>query len=97
MFQIIKSMASRYAEELKRRVERRTVEMEQDDTSHYLLYRVLGVMEEEGRLIDLYQKQRAFSVQIRRFFLGGSRCCLHQTPVSPSHKGQNSKSFRRPS
>lgn len=49
----IKKLADKYAEELKNQVDLRIEEMKLDDTSHYLLYRVLGVTNEEGNLIDL--------------------------------------------
>ncbi|MCI9119467.1 MAG: ApaLI family restriction endonuclease [Flavonifractor sp.] len=100
MFQIIKSMASRYAEELKQRVERRTVEMEQDDTSHYLLYRVLGVMEEEGRLIDLYQNKGRFLYKYAGSFLeeAAVACIKHRFPQAtrvkiPNPSGGRPKTF----
>ena len=51
----IRNLANQYAEDLARKVSERVLEMEGDDNSHYLLYRVLGVNEEEGHLIDVYQ------------------------------------------
>lgn len=32
--------------------------MQKDDTSYYLIYRVLGISNEEGKLIDEYQNKR---------------------------------------
>lgn len=53
----IRALADRYAAELKRSIDARVVEMEQDDRSHVLIYQVLGVSETEGKLIDVYQNK----------------------------------------
>ena len=42
----IRELANRYAAELKCNVDERVTEMEQDDRSHFLIYRVLGILEE---------------------------------------------------
>ena len=42
----IKALANRYANELKAQVDDRIEEMKNDDNSHYLIYRVLGVSDE---------------------------------------------------
>ncbi len=39
----IRQLADRYSENLAARVDARMAEMESDDRSHYLIYRVLGV------------------------------------------------------
>ena len=52
VFRRVKNLADLYAFELRRQVALREREMQKDDLSHHLLYRVLGVAEEEGRLID---------------------------------------------
>lgn len=44
-------------------------EMKADDTSHYLLYRVLGVTGEEGNLIDIYQNKGRFLYKYAGAFL----------------------------
>ena len=48
----INALASKYSQTLKMVMDARITEMEADDNSHYLLYRVLGVTNEEGKLID---------------------------------------------
>jgi len=65
----IKTLADKYASDLKSRVEVRVEEMKQDDNSHYLIYRVLGVTNEEGRLIDLYQNKGRFLYKYAGAFL----------------------------
>src|SRR5258708_4315557 len=56
----IRVLAGRYADELKRNIDKRVADMEQDDRSHVLIYEVLGVTKEEGKLIDVYQNKGRF-------------------------------------
>ena len=65
----IKELADRYAGELAKQVSHREEEMGKDDTAHYLLYRVLGVADEEGKLIDLYQNKGRFLYKYAGAFL----------------------------
>lgn len=53
----IRELANWHAEALKNKIDARVEEMLQDDTSHFLIYRVLGVASEEGSLIDVYQNK----------------------------------------
>ena len=53
----IRELANWHAEALKKKIDDRVEEMLQDDTSHFLIYRVLGVASEEGSLIDVYQNK----------------------------------------
>ena len=57
IYSAIKELADGYACDLKHQVDIRIEEMKEDDTSQYLLYRVLGVRNEEGNLMDLYQNK----------------------------------------
>ncbi len=65
----IKNLAIKYSEELKRKISERTVEMNNDDKSHYLIYRVLGISSTEGDLIDLYQNKGRFLYKYAGSFL----------------------------
>ncbi len=47
----------------------RITEMKADDNSHYLLYRVLGVTNAEGKLIDEYQNKGRFLYKYAGSFL----------------------------
>ncbi len=69
VYKMIKSLADNYAKELKEQVDLRMEEMSNDDTSHYLLYRVLGVSNKEGALIDLYQNKGRFLYKYAGAFL----------------------------
>lgn len=60
--QMIQAVITRLAENSfmikrwsKARVDHRVQEMKSDDNSRYLIYRVLGVADDEGKLIDVYQ------------------------------------------
>lgn len=65
----IKELADKYARKMKHKVDTRMEEMKDDDHSHYLLYRVLGVTGEEGNLIDLYQNKGRFLYKYAGAFL----------------------------
>jgi hypothetical protein len=65
----ISALASKYSQSLKTRMDARITEMESDDNSHYLLYRVLGVTDAEGKLIDEYQNKGRFLYKYAGSFL----------------------------
>lgn len=65
----IREIADRYATQLAKQVDQRVQDMDSDDTSHFLIYRVLGVAEEEGRLIDVYQNKGRFLYRYAGSFL----------------------------
>lgn len=56
----IEKLATQYSSKLDKQVQKRVKEMEDDDKSHYLIYRVLGISFEEGENIDLYQNKGRF-------------------------------------
>ena len=96
----IKALADKYSDDLKRQVDIRMEEMKHDDTSHYLLYRVLGVTDEEGNLIDLYQNKGRFLYKYAGAFLeeAATICMKHKYPDSaktkiPNTLGQRPKTF----
>lgn len=63
------SLADTYAENLKQKIVNRKEEMKADDNSHYLIYRVLGIAESEGTLIDVYQNTGRFLYKYAGSFL----------------------------
>lgn len=96
----IKKLADNYAERLMRVTEKRMVEMKSDDNSHYLIYRVLGVQDMEGSLIDIYQNKGRFLYKYAGSFLEeASKMCFKETyPDSgsiriPNTRGQRPKTF----
>lgn len=56
----IKDLANCHAETLKQKIDERVEEMQQDDTSHFLIYRVLGVASEEvtdGSFVFIFYRE----------------------------------------
>ena len=82
----IKELADKYASELKNQVDARIEEMKSDDTSHYLIYRVLGVTNEEGNLIDLYQNKGRFLYKYAGAFLEEAACMCIKHKYSEATK-----------
>ena len=100
VYDTIKQLADKYSSELKHQVDLRVEEMKEDDTSHYLLYRVLGVTNEEGNLIDLYQNKGRFLYKYAGAFLEEAACtCIkYKYPDSgkskiPNTLGSKPKTF----
>ncbi|EAY30350.1 ApaLI family restriction endonuclease [Microscilla marina] len=67
--QKIELLAEEYAANLQLKVLKRKQEMINDDNSHYLIYRVLGIARQEGRLIDEYQNTGRFLYKYAGSFL----------------------------
>jgi ApaLI-like restriction endonuclease len=79
----IYELAQRYREQLQQQLIRRVEEMERDDCSHFLIYRILGVSTTEGQQIDIYQNKGRFLYKYAGSFLEeATQLCL--THVSPS-------------
>ena len=67
--QKISELADKYAFNLNEKVTLRKKEMENDDNSHYLIYRVLGISSLQGKLIDEYQNTGRFLYKYAGSFL----------------------------
>lgn len=65
----IRMLAKSYREELNTRINDRINEMTNDDNSHFLIYRVLGITKEDGLNIDLYQNKGRFLYKYAGSFL----------------------------
>ncbi|MEG9530422.1 ApaLI family restriction endonuclease [Mannheimia indoligenes] len=65
----IRALAKKYEQQLSKQIHNRTIEMQNDDTSHHLIYRVLGISHQEGELIDLYQNKGRFLYKYAGAFL----------------------------
>lgn len=92
----IKLLADTYAIRLQQVTDGRVIEMENDDVSHYLIYRVLGVAEDEGRLIDVYQNKGRFLYKYAGSFLEESTklCFKEAFPESGSLRVPNTRGSR---
>src|SRR5437660_3326292 len=82
----IRDLANWHAEALKRKIDERVDEMQQDDTSHFLIYRVLGVARDEGLLIDVYQNKGRLLYKYAGSFLeqAATLCFKSAFPASGS-------------
>ena len=65
----IGNLADEYAKNLDKKIISRKVDMKGDDNSHYLIYRVLGISNGEGILIDEYQNTGRFLYKYAGSFL----------------------------
>ena len=65
----IRNLADKYAKELHSRIEGRLEDMKADDKSHFLIYRVLGISQREGELVDVYQNKGRFLYKYAGSFL----------------------------
>jgi len=96
----IRTLATEYSDRLKKVIDERVEEMKSDDFSHYLIYRVLGITDEEGYLIDLYQNKGRFLYKYAGSFLEeATKLCFRSAfPDSgsvkiPNTRGQKPKTF----
>lgn len=96
----LRALADKYALELKLSIDERVAEMEHDDRSHVLIYRVLGITEDEGKLIDVYQNKGRFLYKYAGSFLeeAAKLCFKKKFPESgsvrvPNTRGQRPKTF----
>ena len=96
----IQALADQYAAELKRSIDARVADMEQDDRSHVLIYQVLGVSEGEGKLIDVYQNKGRFLYKYAGSFLEeAAKLCFKAKFFDsgsirvPNTRGQRPKTF----
>lgn len=96
----IRLLAHKYADRLRKATAARLEEMKNDDRSHCLIYQVLGVSDEEGRLVDEYQNKGRFLYKYAGSFLEESAklCFLEKFPESgsvrvPNTQGKLPKNF----
>lgn len=70
-------LSNEYAQNLNIKINSRREEMKQDDNSHYLIYKVLGISYNDGKLIDEYQNTGRFLYKYAGSFLEeASSLCL---------------------
>lgn len=96
----LRLLARRYADKLKQAIDARLEEMKEDDRSHFLIYQVLGVSDQEGRLVDEYQNKGRFLYKYAGSFLeeAAKLCFLEKFPTSgsiriPNTQGRLPKTF----
>ncbi len=96
VYESIKLLADQYADNLREKVDERMVEMALDDNSHFLIYRVLGVSNEEGDRIDLYQNKGRFLYKYAGSFLeeAAIACFKQKYPEAQKVRIQNTVSAK---
>ena len=80
----VRELANKYSTALDKVVKARVLEMQEDDTSHYLLYGALGISHEEGELIDIYQNKGRFLYKYAGAFVEDAAkiCIINKFPNS---------------
>jgi len=91
--QKITELADEYAGSLKAKIINRHEEMQSDDNSHYLIYRVLGISNNEGALIDEYQNTGRFLYKYAGSFLeeAASLCLFFSNSAGGKTKVENTQ------
>jgi hypothetical protein len=73
----IQELARSYADNLQTKIAVRKREMQADDLSHHLIYRVLGISSLEGKKIDKYQNTgRLLYNAVGRFLEEATKLCF---------------------
>ncbi len=93
----IRALADEYARQLKEKIDERVGDMDADDKSHFLIYQVLGISDEEGHLIDVYQNKGRFLYRYAGGFLeNAAKLCFRSAfPSSGALRIENTQG-RRP-
>jgi len=93
----IRALADEYARQLKEKIDERVGDMDADDKSHFLIYQVLGISDEEGHLIDVYQNKGRFLYRCAGGFLeNAAKLCFRTAfPDSGALRIENTQG-RRP-
>ncbi|MFI3296167.1 MAG: ApaLI family restriction endonuclease [bacterium] len=65
----IKRIALEYSASLELKIKERKIEMQDDDKSHFLIYKILGISYEDGEKIDQYQNTGRFLYKYAGAFL----------------------------
>lgn len=93
----IRELAASYADELKSKMATRVEEMKEDDKSHFLIYQVLGVTDDEGELIDVYQNKGRFLYKYAGSFLEeAASLCFRETHPQASRQRIENTIGKRP-
>lgn len=86
----IKEMINEYKYKLDKKVVERIEEMEKDNTEHYMMYNALGVNDDEGNMIDIYQNKGRF------LFKYAGAVLEEATVMCFKHKYPNAKKLNIP-
>lgn len=92
----LEELVNKYRSNLDTAISTRVTEMESDDNSHYLIYKVLGIDLEEGKNIDIYQNKGRFLYKYAGSFLEEATklCFALKFPESKTTKIPNTLGTR---
>lgn len=77
LYKEIRALSDVYEHKLKKQIDARVLEMENDDRLHHILYQVLGVTAKEGHDIDVYQNKGRFLYKYAGGFLeDAAKLCI---------------------
>ena len=96
LYDEIKELSDGYELRLRQQMDTRIIEMEADDFSHHILYRVLGVCPEEGHQIDVMQNKGRFLYRYAGSFLEDAAflCIKHSHPEAEKKRIPNTNGVR---
>ena len=82
LYKEMRELSDTFEAQLKKQMDSRVLAMDADDNSHYLIYRVLGIAEAEGKAIDVYQNKGRFLYKYAGSFLetAARMCFTHKYP-----------------
>ena len=96
LYKEIRELSDEYEHRLKRQIDARVIEMENDDKLHHVLYQVLGVTAREGHDIDVYQNKGRFLYKYAGSFLESAAklCIIHKYPEAVTTRIKNTAGQR---
>lgn len=100
LYKEMRALSDDYESKLKRQIDARVLEMDNDDKLHHILYQVLGITAREGHDIDVYQNKGRFLYKYAGSFLENAAklCIQHRYPDAlttriPNTLGQRPATF----
>jgi hypothetical protein len=92
----IRELANIYSNNLHKKIIDRKEEMTLDDNAHYLIYKVLGISYQDGKLIDEYQNTGRFLYKYAGSFLeeASSLCLSFYNPLGGRELVKNTLGVR---
>ena len=91
LYKEIRKLSDEYQHKLKKQIDARVLEMDNDDRLHHILYQVLGVTTKEGHDIDVYQNKGRFLYKYAGSFLEAAAklCIQYKYPDAVTTKIKN--------
>jgi hypothetical protein len=96
LYKEIRQLSDEYEHRLKKQIDARVLEMDNDDRLHHILYQVLGITAKEGHDIDVYQNKGRFLYKYAGSFLetAAKLCIQYKHPEAVSTRIPNTEGVR---